>query len=217
MTNVSKTAEKNRIRKILIRAALTALDQQGWQVARVKGRIRRITKNGKSLLAAIRTSQDTWIAFPRTRDGKKWKTLSDVEVVVAASVDDPSNPKIALVHMFAAKELLERFDRAYAARQAAGHTIQKGRGVWVSLYHDEATEPVYRVGAGIGIVHPPIAHIPLDASELSGAGMKPPTPGPAPSDDMADDDEPLTIAQAKARLARTLGVDVSSIKITVEA
>jgi hypothetical protein len=31
------------------------------------------------------------------------------------------------------------------------------------------------------------------------------------------DDEPLTIAQAKARLARTLGVAPASIKITVEA
>jgi hypothetical protein len=35
------------------------------------------------------------------------------------------------------------------------------------------------------------------------------------SDD--DDDEPLTVAPAKTRLARTLGVDPSSIKTSVEA
>lgn len=217
MTNVTKTPEKKRIRRILINAAVATLEGQGWKVARVKGRIRRITKGGKSLLAAIRTSQDTWIAFPRTEDDKKWATLSEVDVVVAASVDDPTNPKFALVHMFDAKDVRERFDRAYAARQAAGHIIQLGRGVWVSLYREEATDPVQRVGAGIGIAHPPIARVPLDGANAGGAGMTP-IGRPAPTDGMIDGaDEPLTIAQAKARLARTLGVDPASIKITVEA
>lgn len=219
MTDVSKTPEKKLIRRRLIEAALETLESQGWSVTRVKGggkgRVRRITKNGKSQLAVIRTTQDTWIAFPRNEDDAQWVTLSDVDVVVAASVDDPSKPKFALVHIFDANEIRDRFDRAYTARRAAGHTIPLGRGVWVSLYDEEGTSPVQRVGAGAGVAHPPIAKVPLDRNDAPGAGISvvPPTKPSSPS----DADGPLTIAQAKARLARTLGVDPSSIRITVEA
>src|SRR5690349_6749357 len=97
MANVTITPAKKRIRRILVNAALTTLEREGWKVAKVrgggKGRVRRITKGNKSLLAAIRTSQDEWIAFPRNDDDTAWVTLSDVDVVVAAAVDDPANPK----------------------------------------------------------------------------------------------------------------------------
>ncbi len=214
MTNVASTVEINRIRKLLVKSAYAVLDAQGWKVSRVKGRVLRITKNGKSKLAAIRTSRDTWIAFARSDDDAAWVTLSDVDVVVASSVDDPENPKFAQVHMFDAGEVRERFDRAYAARKAADHSIPLGRGVWVSLYRDEATIPVQRVGAGIGNIHPPIARVQLDAVGISA----PVAPQAAnPTTHHSDDIEPLTIAQAKARLARSLGVDPANIKITVEA
>src|SRR5688500_12007934 len=72
LADVSKTPEKKRIRRGLINAALATLEREGWKVARVKGggkgRVRRITKNGKSQLAVVRTTQDTWIAFPRNED-----------------------------------------------------------------------------------------------------------------------------------------------------
>lgn len=167
MTDVSKTPEKKQIRKKLISAALDTLERQGWTVARAKdvaGRVRSITKNGKTRLAAIRTTQDTWIAFPRDLKDTKWGTLSEVDVVVVASVDDPHNPKFANVHIIEAKEMRDRFDRAYAARRAADHDIQLGRGLWISLYQDEATSPVQLVGAGAGIANPPIARVPLDGN-----------------------------------------------------
>lgn len=220
MTDVSSTPEKKRIRRALINAAISALENQGWKLTRVKGggkgRVRRIAKDGESHLALIRTTQDTWIAFPRNQDDTKWVTLSNVDVVVAASVDDPARPKFAQVHLFDADEIRDRFDRAYAARLAAGHTIPLGRGVWVSLYDDEATSPVQRVGAGAGIAHPPIARVPLDESDPPEARVQvAPTERPDGAGDA--DGESLTIAQAKTRLARTLGVDPSNIKITVEA
>src|SRR5438034_4859928 len=141
MANVTKTPEKKRIRRLLVNAALSTLEKEGWKVARVrgggKGRVRRITRGNKNLLAAIRTSQDEYIAFPRTDDDSAWATLSEVDVVVAAAVDDARNPKFAQVHIFDAGDLRQRFDRAYAARRAAGHTIPVGRGVWVSLYRSE--------------------------------------------------------------------------------
>ena len=145
MTDVSKTPEKKRIRIQLVNAAIQAVERQGWKVAKVHGggtgRLRRISKNGTTRLMAIRTTQDTWIAFPRNEDDTKWVTLSDVDVIVAASVDDPANPRFAQVHMIDADEMRDRFDRAYAARRAADHTIPLGRGVWVSLYHEEGDQP----------------------------------------------------------------------------
>ena len=112
--------------------------------------------------------------------------------------------------MLAADEMRKRFDRAYSARIKAGYSIPLGRGVWVSLYDSEANDPVTLVGAGAGLAHPPIASVPLEPNESR-------TDGEGHSTGKTDREEPLTIAEAKRRLAMTLGVDPSSIKISVEA
>jgi hypothetical protein len=146
--------------------------------------------------------------------------LSNVDVVVAAVVDDPSKPRFARVHMFDAKDVIKRFDRTLKARVEAGHQIQLGRGLWVPVYERNGENQVYFVGGGLGIDNPPIATVPLSDTAPSMAPVSPfpEPPRVAPSAAGHDDnDEPLTIAQAKARLARTLGVDPASIKITVEA
>ena len=221
MTNIFKEPKKASIRRRLFSIATESLEKNGWEVTRASGpgksgarrgsSVRRITKNGKSQLASIRTTQDTWIAFPRTKDDTKWGTLCDVDVVVAVSVNDHANPRFAQVHMIDAKEMLDRFNRAYAARRAADHSIPLGRGVWLSLYEEEGTNPVHRVGAGAGIANQPIAVVPLGESDTPVA----PTKQPNWASDV--DEQPLTISQAKTKLARTFGVDPSSIKITVEA
>ena len=112
----------------------------------------------------------------------------------------------------------DRFDRAYAARRKADHSIPLGRGLWLSLYNEEATDPVTKIGAGAGLVHPPVARVPLGEAEMSSGG-KPPVASPRSPSGASDDDsfEPLTIPQAKVRLARTLGVPESSVRITIEA
>ena len=208
MPNVH-TPMKVDLRKKLQGVAMKALDEEGWEVTNTVGggitHVRRITKNGASKLAAIRTSQDTWIAFMRNKDNTKWTTLADVDVVVVASVDRHPDPKFVQIHMIDANEMRDRFDRAYAARRDAGHSLPEGRGVWVSLYQQENTEPVSLVGAGAGIAHPPIVRVPLDSPRAGGGS------------DTQRDEEPLNIAEAKTRLARTLGVDAANIKITVEA
>ncbi len=200
-------------------ACLHVLEREGWLVSKVSGfgnaRIRRLTKDGESKLAAIRTTQDQWIAFPRTQDDTKWATLSAVDAVVVASVD-PDDPKVARVHMIDANELRRRFDRAYAARRSAGHSLPVGRGMWIALYEKEVSDPVTLVGAGAGIASAPIARVPLApvGAPISNA---PATATVQTAAAGTADDGTLTIAEAKARLARTFGVDPSNIKITVEA
>ena len=118
--------------------------------------------------------------------------------------------------MIDANEMRNRFDRAYAARLAAGYTIPSGRGVWVALYENDVSDPVTLVGAGAGVANKPIARVSLAEATAPAASV--PVMATVQREDAGNgDEESLTIADAKTRLARTLGVDPSSIKITVEA
>jgi len=217
MKQSSGTFDKGMMKNRLFRIGVETLERNGWAVERVQGSgkssVRKITKAGKSLIVSIRTTQDTWIAFPRKKDDSDWVTLSDVDAVVAVSVDDAREPRFAKVHIIGGDDMRERFNRAYAARKQAGHSIHVGQGVWIALYLADANEPKAHVGAGAGLKHPAIATIPLELDPPS----KPPPNIAAEPPAAAADEAPLTIAEAKRRLALSLGVDPASIRITVEA
>lgn len=219
VTNVYGTPKKVSMKTQLFQIAVSALEAEGWKVERVAGSgkssVRRITKGGESKVVSIRTTQDTWIAFPRTEGDKSWRTLDEVDAVVPVSVDDKDEPKFAKVHLIDGDEVRSRFNRAYEARKNAGHKIPIGRGVWVSLYLPEANDPVSHVGAGAGLKFPPLATVPL--MSVDDAGESPLDDEKASSVSMPSGEAPLSIAEAKRRLAETFGVDPSSIKITVEA
>lgn len=216
MTNIFGSPEKVSIRDWLFALAIEALESDGWKVEKVPGSgkssIRRLSKGETSKVATIRTSQDTWIAFPRTGDDSAWATLEDADVVVASSVDSKENPRFGQVHLIDAGEMRDRFDRLYEARQKAGHSMQIGRGVWISLYEKEASDPVYHVGAGAGLDHPPMLRRELPhTGEVS--PVKDTLPIAAPKAEAAD--PPLTIAEAKRRLAMTFGVREDDVSITI--
>ena len=215
MTNIFSTPDKAPTKYALFDAGLEALAKAGWRVERVPGTgkssVRRITKGSASRLVSIKTTQDQWLAFARTPDDREWATLSEVDDVLIVSVNDRDRPTGAKIHLIPAADLKRRFDRAYSARRAAGHTIPIGRGIWISLYDPEATNPVNLVGAGAGLEPSTlIGEVPLwPASHQQLTERSPATPG-------SSQELPLTIAEAKRRLAATLGVDPSCIKITVE-
>jgi hypothetical protein len=228
MTNVSGTPRKRSTRRGLFAFAVQTLEKQDWKVSRIprggKASLRLIERGSERHKVSIRTSQDTWIAFPRDRAGKDgWVTLGDVDYVIAASVNDKVNPTEARIHMIPGDEARDRFNRAYTARKAANHRIPAGRGIWVSLYEKDANDPVTHVGAGAGLAHPPIGVLDLTKYSL-----------PTGSDGDGEEDEeessegtpmatpavpidaPLTIPEAKRRLAVSLGVPESAIKISIE-
>jgi hypothetical protein len=221
MTNVYKRPEKLSMKTQLFEIAVRSLEKAGWKVERVPGSgkasVRRITKGAESKIVSIRTTQDTWIAFPRVEGDKGWRTLDEVDAVVPVSVDDAHNPKFAKVHLIGGDEMRDRFDRAYAARKKAGHSIPVGRGVWVSLYLTEARDPVSHIGAGAGLKFPPIATVPLTPELI--AAVKETSPAEHAVSQLVEENEegPLSIAEAKRRLAKTLGVDPANIRISVEA
>ncbi|HEX4303287.1 MAG TPA: hypothetical protein VHZ78_10870 [Rhizomicrobium sp.] len=216
MTNIYNHPGKRELKRHLFDIAVQALETEGWKVERLArgggSSVRMISRPGEQKKVSIRTSQDTWIAFPRDRNGSGWITLSDVDAVVAVSVNDSHNPTEARVHLIDGDEMRDRFDRAYAARKRAKYALPEGRGIWVSLYLDEAAEPPTLVGAGAGNVFPPIARVPLNTDVPS-------NDGDSDTDDKnepAECSEQLTIAEAKRRLALTLGVSIANIKITIE-
>lgn len=217
MTNVFTTPEKVSIRTRLFQVAEEALEKEGWKVERIarsgKASVRRITKGKIQKTVSIRTTQDTWIAFPRNPADDAWATLADVDYVVASSVDNRDNPQFARVHLIEGDEMRARFDRAYAARKKAGYTMPIGRGIWLSLYDKEADNPVTLVGAGAGLDHPAIATVPLTGLEADSAMEEADT---LPAEDVQSE-APLTIAEAKRRLALSLGVSEADIKITISS
>jgi hypothetical protein len=257
MTNVSSTPKKVWLRRRLFQIGVQVLQGEGWAVEKIQGigkaSVRRITKGTAKRVVAIRTTQDQYISFPRNAQDKAWVTLSDVDAVVAVSVDDVSSPKVALVHMVEGEEMRDRFDRAYQARLAAGHSIPVGRGVWVPLYLPDEPIPPAHVGGGAGLVNPPLARVPIELPAprapgrygpgsdrlgnlpISRASQHPPALREVgrrgsldttrdfidghnlEGSDELGDAESLTIAEAKRRLALSLGVDSANIKITVEA
>jgi len=214
MTNIFGTPEKAAYRAELFQNAVEALEKQGFKVERIpregKASVRRITKDGISKKVSIRTTQDRWIAFPRNAKGDGWATLGDVDYVMAASVDNRENPRFAQIHMIPGDDIRARFDRAYAARKAAGFVMPKGRGIWVSLYEQESNEPVTHVGAGAGLAYPAIAKVPLTGEK--GAKI---IQEELDHQDVEVEEAPLSIAEAKRRLALSLGVNEADIKITI--
>jgi hypothetical protein len=214
MTNIYGTPDKVERRDRLWEIGLQTLEEQGWRVERVSGSgkssMRRLRKSALVKLATIRTTQDRWFAFPRTKGDTGWLTLDEVDTVVVVSVDSRETPKFAHVHMFDQSEVKTRFDRAYAARMKAGRSIPVGRGVWVSLYEQDDGSPNL-AGAGIGTVSPPIAMVALKKGDHELA------PQPVAQPRAGDSVRPLTMNEAKQGLALTFGVDPSQIKITIEA
>jgi hypothetical protein len=216
MTNVSENAEKVALRAELFQIGVRALEKDGWKVERIarsgKSSVRRITKDKLTKTVSIRTTQDRWIAFPRNATDNGWATLSDVDYVVAVSVDDRDNPRFGQVHMIPGDEMRARFDRARAARKKAGHVMPIGRGIWVSLYESEVNDPVSHVGAGAGLAYPAIARVPLTEEKAANEGER-----ESQDIEVAPQDGPLTISEAKRRLALSLGVNEADIKITISS
>jgi hypothetical protein len=224
MTNVSATTEKLATRKGLFAFAEQTLEGEGWKVSRSpragKASMRLITRGSEACKVSIRTSQDAWIAFPPRSGGKGWVTLDEVDYVIAVSVNDKHNPTEARVHMIPGDDARDRFDRAYAARKAAHHTLPPGRGIWLSLYDKETDEPVSYVGAGMGLAYKPIATVDLTKNPLSSTAHDSVDDGEIDGNDVEAPPTmaatPLTIPEAKRRLAESLGVPETAIKITIE-
>ena len=199
-----KKQPSEELTRTLRDCARSALEADGYEVAKAPGvgrsAIWTIRKNGKEQLAAVRTTQDRWIAFPRMSPG--WTTLDDVEVIVVAAVDDRSYPRAVEVYLFPADEVHRRFEAAYEARIKAGGKVRENFGMWVGLDRG-AQETPNTTGSGIVDDFAPMATLPLPGSRMAAASP------PAPDRETVAD----VLAEARQRISMITGIPEQNVKL----
>ncbi len=210
----------------LVRAAKRALEEQGYTVARMPGRglsnIMKVTKAGKTELAAVRTTQDRWFAFNPT-EGGGWKTLDEVEWVVVAAVDKPGEVEKIIVHMFPAADVRQRFNASLQARLDAGYP-KRDFAMWVGLDTDDSGS-AGAVGSGIADAYKPIGvysadelvALPGAMPDVEAAIAEADAAAPAPTQQEA---KPASIADvlriAREQIARIAGVRVDAVTLELK-
>jgi hypothetical protein len=128
MTNRLREMGESAAWHLMVRGAIKGAEQAGYTLKRQPGRglsnTYEVTKDGKTQVASVRTTRDRAIAFPPLDGGKRWKTLSDVGLVLVSAVDDKDDPQEVDVYLFPGDEVRKRFDASYMARIKAGHTVR---------------------------------------------------------------------------------------------
>jgi len=208
--------------KLMVNAAKKGAETQGLALRRVPGRglsnVWIAEKGGKKQLASIRTTRDRWIAFQPLEDGKKWKTLQNVDLVIVAAVDDREDPKNIQVYIFPAAEVRQRFDAAYKARSDEGHQNKNNFGMWVSLDTDNRGIAA-SVGSGLAHKYKPIATYSIAALA---AEMPEDDEAEAVAEVDAEEHQtlPATIAEvmawARTKVAELAGVNVDRVKLDLK-
>lgn len=222
MTNVFKQMGAGPRWNFLVAAARKGMEDAGWEMKRKPGRGLSNTwvqtKQEQSFTAAIRTSQDRWLAFPPLQGGTKWKTLDDVQKVIVAVVDDKENPTAVEVYAFDAEEVRKRFAEAYEARIAAGHIVKDNYGLWINLDVDARQIPV-SVGSGMATEFKPVATYSI--AELMNQQLEPEGLGIAED---ADDVEHApsfgsiadVVSWARTHISSMAGVPLESVRLELK-
>jgi hypothetical protein len=162
-----------------------------------KGERVKFMMDGKKVRCVIKTSTGGRISFGRPNG--KWSGLDDSDAVVIVA-PRTSNEDVHYVSMFDQSTLKEVFDLNQAAQMKAGMGDLPN---WIAPFHEEGRGPR---GTGDGFGPRAKWTEPLNAASeprrAPGRGRK----GPVDS---------LTIAEAKAGLAKTFGVSPDAVEITI--
>lgn len=203
---------------IFNQAARRALEDARFNVERLPGRGRsnmwNIERDGETVIASVRTSQDRFVAFPPLNNGASWKTLDEAEKVVIATVDDPETPENVEVYLFDAAEVRKRFDASYQARRDAGHSIKNDFGMWLAIDVDDRDTPA-AIGSGLVEGHPPIATFSIDelrpAAEVSDTVPRSKADSPPAPVTIAD-----VLARARGDIAMIASVSENAIHLEIK-
>lgn len=226
---VNKLAQLNESGRwnLMVSAAKQGAISRGYALERIPGRglsnIWTITKDGKSQRASIRTTRNRWFAFPPLANGTKWKTLSEVDVVIVASVDSRDNPENVEVFIFPAEDVRTRFDAAYAARKKAGKLLTDNFGMWICLdptndsNHDTVSSGIVEKYKRVALysIDKLIAETSQNIEEHAlseGAGGADEGIETAPSVDTISE----VMSWARKRVAEIAGVKIEAIKLDLK-
>jgi len=225
MTNRLKEMGETASWRLLVSAAIEGAKKNGYALKRQPGRglsnTWEVSKGGETKIASVRTTRDRWIAFPPLEEGKRWKTLSDVELVLVAAVDDNKNPQNVDVYLFPADVVRARFDASYAARIEHGHTVRDNYGMWVMLDAGD-NQVASQVGSGLAIEYPAIARYSIDELEAGAAETESVNVAAALEPDDTEGEAPAfsTVAEvlafARSEIARVTGMSSDAIKLDLK-
>ncbi len=205
--------------QLLNRAVIRAMEEAGYALSRVPGRgrsnVHRITRDGTTQVATIRTSRDRWIAYPPLEGGKRWKTLDDSDVVFISAVDDRHNPRNIQVYQMPKDPVRKAFDDAYADKMKTKKVVTNNFGMWISLDKIDGREDAAAAGLLKGIK--PLATYPVtDLLEADSSGEADIV------DDMGGEADagPATIGEALAiartQIAALAGVAPEAVKLELK-
>lgn len=162
------------------------------------------------LRVGIKTATDRWVGVPRQPNGE-WGLLSAVDVVFVVTVSPVKNPKALQIYEFAPAAIIEKATKVYAKAAAVKQTGFQ----WIPLDHHEGRSGTSMAAGPLGpvgrlIVEEEIEWIEHeDDPRLSEANRQ------STKDDDPDRGQPLTISEAKRRLALAFGVRPDAIEITI--
>ncbi|BAI95720.1 hypothetical protein Sj15T_00690 [Sphingobium sp. TA15] len=213
-------------RRIMVGAAITAIEAQGYSLKRQPGRglsaVYDAVKGNDKKVLSIRTTRDRWFAFPSLKKATAWKTLDDSDLVSVAAVDDVENPQAINVYLFPADEVRKRFDESRAARIANGHNVKDDWGMWVML--DKGDDNVIsQIGHSLAVDYPPIATYTLD--ELEGEADTVKAEAAVVVEEEIEEEKETAVALktvadvlafAQERIAALTGMPVEGIKLDLK-
>lgn len=226
MENRLKKMGESASWKLLIRAAQKGAENAGYTMKRLPGRglsnTWDVTKDGKTQKACIRTTRDRWMAFPPLKGGRTWKTLSDMDLVLCAAVDDRENPQNVDVYLFPADEVRKRFDASYAARADDGQVLRDGYGMWVMLDKGDDQVPS-KVGHGLAVDYPAIDRFTIDELESELGSASNTEVSEPEAEVLAREEAPTPLATvaevlsfARQRIAELTGMPMETIKLDLK-
>lgn len=216
-----KEKEIKASRSMMVNAAVAGAHKAGYAMKPLAGRglsnVWEASKDKKTKIVSIRTTRDRWIAFPPLDNGTRWKTLSNVELVLVSAVDNRDNPKNIEVYLFPADAVIEHFNASYVDRIKNGHAVHDNFGMWIKLDTPSSDLPT-QVGGGLADEYPAIARFTMDELENEMAI----TMDETISEDCDSPEEATfstineVISWARSEITRLSGMPIASIKMDLK-
>ena len=121
-----------------------------------------VAATGETTESSLRSSQNGWIGYNVSDDGKTFSPLGAVKNVLVAATDGKDNPAKIMIYEFDADLVHERFQKNLEARRAAGYLVPPGTPIFISLFEKDGSAGPLTVGGGLGLEFDPIAVYPID-------------------------------------------------------
>lgn len=192
--------------KMLRGLVQVGLKQKGYSVEVLKGtggaRL-RLGKEGKTILALVRTSSDRWLGWMRKQDGE-WRGMRDGDLIIAAVLDSEEKPTKAEIYAFDPADVQKAFNNNLAAREANSPNLKKTAPIFVCMDETEAKNAA-NVGSNLKAKAQWKLELPLDAA--------PPAEEVPISMPKTKETKESFAARVRQEFADLIGVEVESVSV----